>query len=193
MMNGGVEYPRTHSTSPSETYAPYKPSPRIDPFEQPSCLGSTFVSEALRKSDQMHQTFEKSSLAMTHKLDDMIELPKSQSNNTYKEDLAYEIVMVKMPKCMPWSDAYDEPIGDLDMMEDKVDNPSPQSTSQVLPSFELCLCHRVHLIPLIQISQDLEPGRIPWDIKKQRLMKTRYVFRKYLGWDLLGIPLLRCS
>nr|GEW11791.1 zinc finger, CCHC-type [Tanacetum cinerariifolium] len=31
-------------------------------------------------------------------------------------------------------DAYDEPIGD---MEDKVDNPIPQSTTQVLPSFEV--------------------------------------------------------
>ncbi|GJW98982.1 hypothetical protein Tco_0180790 [Tanacetum coccineum] len=102
MMNGGVEYPRTHSTLPSKTYAPYKPSPMMDPFKQPSCLGSNFC---------------------------MIELPKSQSKNTYKEDLAYEIVMVKMPKCMSWSDAYDELIGDLDMMEDKVDNPSPQSTS----------------------------------------------------------------
>ncbi|GKB21022.1 hypothetical protein Tco_0854945, partial [Tanacetum coccineum] len=30
--------------------------------------------------------------------------------------------------------AYDEPIGDI---EDKVDNPSPQSTLQVLPSFEV--------------------------------------------------------
>ncbi|GJT68996.1 hypothetical protein Tco_1028282 [Tanacetum coccineum] len=120
VMNGGVEYPHTYSTSPSETYAPYKPLPRIDPFEQPSCLGSTFVSEALRKSDQMHQTFEKSSLAMTHKLDDMIELPKSQSKKTYKEDLEYEVVMVKMPKCMSWLDAYNEPIGDLDMMKDKV-------------------------------------------------------------------------
>ncbi|GJR56710.1 hypothetical protein Tco_1407231 [Tanacetum coccineum] len=125
MMNGRVEYPLTHSTSPSETYAPYKPSPRIVPFEQPSCLGSTFVSKALRKSDQMHQTFEKSSLAMTLNLDDMIEFPKSQPKKTYKEDLECEIVMVKMPKCMSWL-AYDEPIGDLDMMEDKVDNPSPQ-------------------------------------------------------------------
>ncbi|GKF99917.1 hypothetical protein Tco_0301608, partial [Tanacetum coccineum] len=33
--------------------------------------------------------------------------------------------------------ACDKPIGDLDMMEDKVDNPSPQSTPQVLPSFEV--------------------------------------------------------
>ncbi|GJS27868.1 hypothetical protein Tco_0488488 [Tanacetum coccineum] len=75
----------------------------------------------------MHQTFEKSSLAMTHKLDDMIELPKSQSKKTYKEELECEIVMVKIPKCMSWLDACDEPIGDLDMMEDKVDNPSPQN------------------------------------------------------------------
>ncbi|GJW89337.1 hypothetical protein Tco_0164677 [Tanacetum coccineum] len=48
-----------------------------------------------------------------------------------------EVLKVKMPKCMSWLDAYDEPICDLDMMEDKVDNPSAQSTSQVLPSFEV--------------------------------------------------------
>nr|GEX98026.1 ribonuclease H-like domain-containing protein [Tanacetum cinerariifolium] len=68
-------------------------------YEQPSCLGLTFVGETLRKSDQLHQTFEKSSIAMTN---------------------------------------YDEPIGDLGMMEDKVDNLSPQSTPQVFPSFEGC-------------------------------------------------------
>ncbi|GKA03932.1 hypothetical protein Tco_0676713 [Tanacetum coccineum] len=34
-------------------------------------------------------------------------------------------------------DAYDEPIGDLDIMKDKVDNPSPQSTPQVLLSFKV--------------------------------------------------------
>ncbi|GJW82938.1 hypothetical protein Tco_0156083 [Tanacetum coccineum] len=69
--------------------------------------------EALRKSDQMHQTCEKSSLAMTHKLDDMINLPKSQPKKTYDEDLESEIVMVKMPSCMSFLDcrnAYDEPI-----------------------------------------------------------------------------------
>ncbi|GJS53378.1 hypothetical protein Tco_0626740 [Tanacetum coccineum] len=37
----------------------------------------------------------------------------------------HEVVRVMIPKCMSWLDAYDEPIGD---MEDKVDNPSPQST-----------------------------------------------------------------
>ncbi|GKF03582.1 hypothetical protein Tco_0030505 [Tanacetum coccineum] len=36
---------------------------------------------------------------------------------------------------MAW--LYDEPKGDPDMMEDKVDNPSPQCTPQFLPSIEL--------------------------------------------------------
>ncbi|GJW49997.1 zinc finger, CCHC-type containing protein, partial [Tanacetum coccineum] len=99
-----------------------------------STSGLTFVGGTLRKSDQLHQTFEKSSIAMTYKLDDMIELPKSQPKRTYNEDLECEIVMVKMPKCMAWLD--DEPIGDLDTMEHKVKNPSPQSTPQVLLSFD---------------------------------------------------------
>ncbi|GJY79067.1 hypothetical protein Tco_0484868 [Tanacetum coccineum] len=111
MMNGGVEYPRTQNASPSEIKEPYEPSPRMYSYEQPSCLGSTFVGETLRKSERLHQTFEKSSIAMTRKLDDMIELPKSQPKRTYNEDLECEIVMVKMPKCMAWFD--DEPIGDL--------------------------------------------------------------------------------
>ncbi|GKD65696.1 hypothetical protein Tco_1307804 [Tanacetum coccineum] len=118
MMNGGVEYPRTQNASPSEIEEPYEPSHRMYSYEQPSCLGSTFIGETHRKSDQLHHTFEKSSIAMTHKLDDMIELPKSQPKRTYNEDLKCEIAMVKMPKCMAWLD--DEPIGDLDMMEDKV-------------------------------------------------------------------------
>ncbi|GJV59165.1 hypothetical protein Tco_1465265 [Tanacetum coccineum] len=77
----------------------------------------------------------KSFIAMTRKLDDMIELPKSQPKRTYNEDLKCEIVMVKKPKCMAWLD--DESIGDLDTMEDKADNPSSQCTPQVLPSIEL--------------------------------------------------------
>ncbi|GJZ74935.1 hypothetical protein Tco_0639400 [Tanacetum coccineum] len=160
IMNGGVEYPRTHSTSHSETYAPYKPSPKMNPFEQPPCLGSTFVSETLRKSDQMHQIFKKSSLAMTHKLDNIIELSKSQSKKTYKEDLEYEIVMVKMPKCMAWLDAYNEPIGDLDMMEDNMDNPSPQSTPQVLLSFE------VYTPPMTHPKEVDETIGIPMEVPK---------------------------
>ncbi|GJZ93287.1 hypothetical protein Tco_0665352, partial [Tanacetum coccineum] len=48
-----------------------------------------------------------------------------------------EVVRVKILKCISWLDAYDRPIGDLDRMEDRVDNQRPQSTPQVLPSFEV--------------------------------------------------------
>ncbi|GJV39825.1 hypothetical protein Tco_1418265 [Tanacetum coccineum] len=65
MMNGGVEYPRTQNASPSEVKEPYEPSNRMYSYEQPSCLGSNFVGETLKKSDQLHQTFEKSFIAMT--------------------------------------------------------------------------------------------------------------------------------
>nr|GEX25850.1 hypothetical protein [Tanacetum cinerariifolium] len=162
MMNGGVEYPHIRCTSHSETYAPYKPSPKLDLFEQPPCLESTFISP-LWKSDQMHQTFEKSSLAMIHKLDDMIELPKSQSKKTYKKELECEIVMVKIPKCMPWLDACDEPIGDLDIMEDKVDNPSLQSTPQVFPSFKVYIppvTYPKEVDETIGFSMEVEPFTI---------------------------------
>nr|GEU41488.1 hypothetical protein [Tanacetum cinerariifolium] len=73
--------------------------------------------EALRKRDQMYQTFRRSSLAMTHKLDDMIELPESQPKKIYKEDLECEMVRVKIPRCMSFlgsTNAYDEPIGSLE-------------------------------------------------------------------------------
>ncbi|GJV92956.1 hypothetical protein Tco_1540769 [Tanacetum coccineum] len=59
---------------------------------------------------------------------------------TYEEDLESGIVMVKMPSCMSFLgciNAYDEPVGNLDKMGDEVENPSPQSTPQVLPSFEV--------------------------------------------------------
>nr|GEW16406.1 hypothetical protein [Tanacetum cinerariifolium] len=112
----------------------------------------------------MHQTFEKSSLAMTLKLDDMIELPKSQPRRTYKKDLKCEIVMVKMPKCMSWL-TYDEPIGDLDTMEDKVDNQNPQSTLQVLPSFE------VHTPPITHPEEVEETIGIPMEVEPLGHMK----------------------
>nr|GEV46493.1 hypothetical protein [Tanacetum cinerariifolium] len=73
----------------------------------------TFYKEALREIDQMHQTCEKSSIEMTHKLDDTIELPESRSKETYKEDLECEMVIIKIHRCMLWlgsTDTYDEPI-----------------------------------------------------------------------------------
>ncbi|GKD34791.1 hypothetical protein Tco_1250300 [Tanacetum coccineum] len=158
MMSRGVEYPRTQNASPSKIKEPYEPSPRMYSYEQPSCLGSNFIGETLRKSDQLHQTFEKSSIAMTRKLDDMIELPKSQLKRTYNEDLECEIVMVKIPKCMAWLD--NKPIGDLDTIGDKVDNPSPQCTPQVLPSIELYIppmTHPKEVEETIGIPMEVEP------------------------------------
>ncbi|GJV96125.1 hypothetical protein Tco_1547702 [Tanacetum coccineum] len=43
MMNDEVHNPNSQNTSPSEINEPYEPSPRMDSYEQPSCLGSTFV------------------------------------------------------------------------------------------------------------------------------------------------------
>ncbi|GJQ90791.1 hypothetical protein Tco_0001930 [Tanacetum coccineum] len=157
MMNGGVEYPRTQNASPSKIKELYEPSSRMYSYEQPSCLGSTFVCETLRKSDQLHQTFEKNSITMTRKLDEMIELPKSQTKRTYKKDLEYKIVMVKMPKCMAWLD--DEPICDLDMMADKMGNPSLQCTPQVLPSIEL------YTPPVTHPEEVKETIGTPWSSK----------------------------
>ncbi|GKC40825.1 hypothetical protein Tco_1053209, partial [Tanacetum coccineum] len=69
-----------------------------------------------------------------------------------------EVVRVKIPKCMAWLN--DEPIRDLGTMEDKVDNPSPQSTPQVLPSFEVYTLHVTHpeeVEETIGIPMEVEP------------------------------------
>ncbi|GJS66057.1 hypothetical protein Tco_0680621 [Tanacetum coccineum] len=62
-------------------------------------------------------------------------IPDQTIANLKTQLVENEVVRVKIPKCMAWLD--DEPIGDQDTMEDKVDNPSPQSTPQFLPSFEV--------------------------------------------------------
>nr|GEY08087.1 hypothetical protein [Tanacetum cinerariifolium] len=119
MMNGGVENPRTQNASPSEIKELYEPSRTMYSYEQPSCLGSNFVGVTLRKSGQLHQNFEKRSIAMTH----------------------------------------DWPIGDLDTMEDKVDNPCLQSTPQVLSSFE------VYTSPMIHLKEVEETIGIPIEVE----------------------------
>nr|GEW71795.1 ribonuclease H-like domain-containing protein [Tanacetum cinerariifolium] len=83
-----------------------------------------------------YQLWKKTLYEETYKLDDMTELPKSRPKKTYEDDLESEIVMVKMLSCMSFvgcTNSYDEPIGNLDKMGDRVKNPSPQ----VLPSFEV--------------------------------------------------------
>nr|GEV40649.1 hypothetical protein [Tanacetum cinerariifolium] len=135
MVNGRVEYHHTQNASPSEIKEPYQPSPRMYSYEQPSCLGSNFTGGTLKKNDQLHQTFEKSSIAMTRKLDDMIELPKSQPKRTYNEDLFSEIVMVKMPKCMAWLD--DEPIDPGDGVRIY-----PDDVARIVPLFNTMLVNQ---------------------------------------------------
>ncbi|GKE28658.1 hypothetical protein Tco_1444042 [Tanacetum coccineum] len=150
----------------------------MDSYEQPSCLRSTFVSEALRKSDQMHQIFEKSCLAMTYELDDMIELPKSQPKKTYKEDLECEMVMVKVPMCMSWLDTHDEPIGDLNTIVDKAENPSSQSTPQVLLSFE------IYIPPVTHLEEVEETIGIPMEVEHLEHMKLKDLGLNTCSYDL---------
>nr|GEU89345.1 hypothetical protein [Tanacetum cinerariifolium] len=88
VLNDEVKISNTHSTSSSETYAPYEPSPRIDPFTQPSCLGSTLFIKALRKSDQTYEIIKDKSLATSHKLDEMIEFLKSLPKEGNKDDFS---------------------------------------------------------------------------------------------------------
>ncbi|GJV36592.1 hypothetical protein Tco_1409069 [Tanacetum coccineum] len=78
---------------------PFRPDSELYESLRPyQRLKKTHYEEVLRKSDQMHQNFEKSSIAMTHKLDDMIELPKSQPKKTYMKDLECGMVRVKIPR-----------------------------------------------------------------------------------------------
>ncbi|GJZ44396.1 hypothetical protein Tco_0591651, partial [Tanacetum coccineum] len=73
-----------------------------------------------------------------------------------------EVVRVKIPKCKSWLDAYHEPIGDLDMMEDNIDNLSPQKETQLE---DLGLNTYNHDIPLsskeVPIIDELVPQPQP--------------------------------
>ncbi|GJU28703.1 hypothetical protein Tco_1167324 [Tanacetum coccineum] len=80
--------PYPYNTSLRVIYAPYEPLPRLDFYDQPSCLGSNIFNEALRKSDQVYQNLMENTLALNHKLDKLIESLKSLPKKTNEEDLA---------------------------------------------------------------------------------------------------------
>ncbi|GJS19356.1 DNA polymerase-like protein [Tanacetum coccineum] len=91
-----------------------------------------------------------------------VELPKIGDDCRFVVDetqlVENEVVRVKIPKCMAWLD--DEPIRDLNTMEDKVDNPNPQSTLQVLPSFKVYtppVTHPKEVKETIGIPMEVEP------------------------------------
>ncbi|GKA27033.1 hypothetical protein Tco_0713201 [Tanacetum coccineum] len=136
-------------------------------YEQPSSLGPNFIGETLRKSDQLHQTFKKSSIAMTHELDDMIELPKSQPKRTYNEDLECRIVMVKMHKCMAWSD--DEPIEEVEetigsLMEvEPLDHMKLEDLGLNTNTYDLFLSSR-ELSSVDELEPQLLPNFSPLDV-----------------------------
>ncbi|PWA58457.1 hypothetical protein CTI12_AA400650 [Artemisia annua] len=71
------------NTSFRDTYESCEPSPMVDPYEQPPCLGSTSFSDALRKSDLIYQRITENSLAINHKLDE--ELVKNAMDTPFKE------------------------------------------------------------------------------------------------------------
>ncbi|GJS32664.1 hypothetical protein Tco_0531046 [Tanacetum coccineum] len=91
--------------------------------------------------------------------------PTQQERQSKAQLVENGVVRVIIPKCMSWLDAYDEPIGDLDMMEDKVDNPSPQCTPQVLPSF------KVYTPPVTYLEETHETIGIPIEVKPLDHMK----------------------
>ncbi|GJY28372.1 hypothetical protein Tco_0404139 [Tanacetum coccineum] len=85
-------------------------------------------------------------------------IPDQTIANLKTQLVENEVVRVMIPKCMAWLD--DEPIRDLNTIEDKVDNPSPQSTSQVLPSFEVYtppVTHPEDVEETIGILMEVEP------------------------------------
>ncbi|GJR71314.1 hypothetical protein Tco_0083679 [Tanacetum coccineum] len=112
-------------------YLMYLANMTIEMFEEKirAQKRSTYVGETLRKSDQMHQTFDKSFIEMTPKLDDMIELPKSRPKRTYKEELEFDIAMVKMVNCI----SYDKPIGGLDVYTPPVTYPEEEDETIRIP------------------------------------------------------------
>ncbi|GKA15819.1 putative ribonuclease H-like domain-containing protein, partial [Tanacetum coccineum] len=68
------------------------------------------------------------------------EIPTSSNSRKSIGFVEDEMVEVKLPSCMSWLDStntYDEQISCVEIIEDKVENPRPQSTPQILPSFEV--------------------------------------------------------
>ena len=123
------------------------------------------LSGSIPFSETRWMNFEESFLNMTHKWNELIDLYEQEGiasknmgleSNQDSEMVSVELpscmsgidfskiydtheVRVEPPKCMSWLGTtviQDEHIGDLDVMEDIVENPSPPNTPQVLPSFE---------------------------------------------------------
>ena len=82
-----LERTRFQNTSFRDTYESYEPSPRIDSYEQPPCLGSRF-SEANRKSNLVCQGIVDGAVEINHKLDEALGLLLTLPKKIVEEDLA---------------------------------------------------------------------------------------------------------
>ncbi|GJS08847.1 hypothetical protein Tco_0365643 [Tanacetum coccineum] len=87
--------------------------------------------------------------------DCIMSITKPNYKNLNKNDIEDIYLLIINDKCMSWLDVYDEPIG---YIEDKVDNLSPQSTPQVLPSFE------VYTPPVTYLEKVDEAIGIPMEV-----------------------------
>ncbi|GJY23268.1 hypothetical protein Tco_0396926 [Tanacetum coccineum] len=90
-------------------------------------------------------------------------IPDQTVANLKTQLVENEVVRVRMPKCMAWLD--DKPIKDLNTIKDKVDNPSLQSTSQVLPSIE-----EVSLL-----GEELSLFDRPNEVEKGRILEAHHL------------------
>ncbi|GJY45258.1 hypothetical protein Tco_0434321 [Tanacetum coccineum] len=91
------------------------------------------------------QTGQYTQIDINHAADDNLKGLSAEEDHL----VGNEVVRVKIPKCMSLLDAYDKTIGDLDIVEDKVDNPNPKSAPQVLLSF-------VEYTPTVTYSKEVE-------------------------------------
>ena len=82
-----LEHQALQNTSFRDTYESYEPSPRIDSYEQPPCLGSHF-SEANRNSNLVCQGIVDGAVEINHKLDEALGLLLTLPKKTVEEDLA---------------------------------------------------------------------------------------------------------
>jgi hypothetical protein len=123
-----LEHQEVQNTSFRDTYESYEPSPWIDSYEQPPCLGSRF-SEANRKSNLVCQGIMDRAVSINHKLDEALGL------------------LLSLPK----------DIGDRDTWNDEVSNISPQNTQPSFEAHTLPVTYPEEVEETLGIPMEVEP------------------------------------
>jgi hypothetical protein len=146
------------------------------------------LSGSIPFSETIWMNFEKSFLTITHKFNELVDSYERDDlvskNMNLESNQDYEMVSVELPSCMSGIDftktydtyevrveppscmswlgttiIQDEHIGDINVMEEIVENPSPLSTPQVLPSFE------AHTLPVTYPEEIEETLGIPMEVE----------------------------